>query len=134
VTAVPIFIRRRKGTHALPGEPSAAGRRGRIPEISVPRTIRIRSAGEVVAAKTMLDLSVQALESLEEITQNESTRRIFLRMAEMQRSGRMRSFLSQLADDPDVDDDTKGSIREIAQDVGFLLAVEEYCAETNRLH
>jgi hypothetical protein len=79
-------------------------------------------------------MSLQKLESLEEISQNEPARRIFLRMAEMQRAGRMRSFLTELADDPDVDDDTKGSITEIAQDVGFLLAVEDYCAKTNRLH
>jgi hypothetical protein len=82
----------------------------------------------------MHDMSLQDLESLEEITQNESARRIFLRMAEMQRAGRIRSFLTQLADDPDVDDDTKGSLTELAQDVGFLQAVEEYCAKTNRLH
>ena len=82
----------------------------------------------------MNELWLQDLESLEEISQNESARRIFLRMAEMQRAGRMRNFLSQLADDPDVDDDTKGSLTELAQDVGFLMAVEDYCAKTNRLH
>ena len=82
----------------------------------------------------MHELSLQDLESLEEITQNDETRRIFLRMAEMQRAGRMRNFLTQLADDPDVDDDTKGSLTELAQDTGFLLAVEDYCAKTNRLH
>jgi hypothetical protein len=77
---------------------------------------------------------LQDLESLEEITRNDETRQIFLRMAEMQRAGRMRNFLTQLADDPDVDDDTKGSLTELAHDVGFLLAVEDYCAKTNRLH
>jgi hypothetical protein len=82
----------------------------------------------------MHDMSLQDLESLEEITQNKSARQIFLRMAKMQRAGRIRSFLTQLADDPDVDDDTKGSLTELAQDVGFLQAVEEYCAKTNRLH
>jgi hypothetical protein len=82
----------------------------------------------------MHDMWLQDLESLEEISQNEGARRIFLRMAEMQRAGRMGNFLIQLADDPDVDDDTKGSLTELAQDVGFLLAVEDYCAKTNRLH
>jgi hypothetical protein len=82
----------------------------------------------------MHEMRLQDLESLEEITQNDETRQIFLRMAEMQRAGRMRNFLTQLADDPDVDDDTKGSLTELAQDVGFLLAVEDYCAKTNRLH
>jgi hypothetical protein len=82
----------------------------------------------------MHEMRLQDLESLEEITQNDETRQIFLRMAEMQRAGRMRNFLTQLADDPDVDEDTKGSLTELAQDVGFLLAVEDYCAKTNRLH
>jgi len=82
----------------------------------------------------MHEMSLHDLESLEEITQNAETRRIFLRMAAMQRTGRMGNFLTQLADDPDVDDDTKGSLTELAQDVGFLLAVEDYCAKTNRLH
>jgi hypothetical protein len=82
----------------------------------------------------MHEMWLQDLESLEEITQNDETRQIFLRMAEMQRAGRMRNFLTQLADDPDVDEDTKGSLTELAQDVGFLLAVEDYCAKTNRLH
>jgi len=82
----------------------------------------------------MHEMSLHDLESLEEITQNAETRRIFLRMAAMQRTGRMGNFLTQLADDPDVDDDTKGSLTELAQDTGFLLAVEDYCAKTNRLH
>jgi hypothetical protein len=82
----------------------------------------------------MHGLSLQDLESLEEISQNEGARQIFLRMAAMQRTGRMGNFLTQLADDPDVDDDTKGSLTELAQDVGFLLAVEDYCAKTDRLH
>ena len=82
----------------------------------------------------MHEMSLQELESLEEISQNEDARRIFLRMAAMQRTGRMGNFLTQLAGDPDVDDETKGSLTELAQDVGFLLAVEDYCAKTNRLH
>jgi hypothetical protein len=82
----------------------------------------------------MHEMSLQELESLEEISQNEDARQIFLRMAAMQRTGRMRNFLTQLADDPDVDDDTKGSLTELAQDVDFLLAVEDYCTKTNRLH
>jgi hypothetical protein len=83
---------------------------------------------------TMLGLWLQDLESLEEISQNDIARRIFLRMAEMQRAGRMAHFLVELADDPEVDDDTKGTLTELAQDVGFLLAVEDYCAKTHLLH
>jgi hypothetical protein len=73
-------------------------------------------------------------ESLEEISQNEAARRIFLRMAELRRNGRLESFLTELGDDPDVDDATKGSLSELAHDAGFLLAVEDYCAKTDRLH
>ncbi len=82
----------------------------------------------------MLGLWLRDLESLEEISQNESAKRIFLRMAELQRAGRIKHFLVELADDPEVDDDTKGTLTELAQDVDFLLAVEDYCAKTHRLH
>ena len=82
----------------------------------------------------MLNMWLQDLESLEEISQNEGTRQIFLRMAQMQRAGRIGHFLTELNDDPDVDDDTKGTLTELAHDVGFLLAVEDYCAKTDRLH
>ena len=46
----------------------------------------------------------------------------------------MSTFLSELDRDPDVDDDVKGPIAEIAQDADFLLALEDYCLRTNRLH
>jgi hypothetical protein len=82
----------------------------------------------------MLGTWLQDLESLEEISQNVDARRIFLRMAQMQRAGRMATFLVELADDPGIDDDTKGTLTELAQDTGFLLAVEDYCEKTDRLH
>jgi hypothetical protein len=82
----------------------------------------------------MLGEWLHDLESLEEISQNGDTRRIFLRMAEMQCAGRMSSFLVELARDPQIDDDTKGTLCELAQDVGFLLAVDEYCRRTDTLH
>jgi hypothetical protein len=73
-------------------------------------------------------------ESLERISQDESTRRIVLRMAELRRTGRLASFLTELDHDPEVDDETKGSLSELAQDAAFLFAVEDYCAKTDRLH
>jgi hypothetical protein len=82
----------------------------------------------------MLGTWLQDLESLEEISQNDDTRRIFLRMAAMQRTGRMDLFLTQLAEEPEIDDDTKVSIAELAHETDFLLAVEDYCARTDRLH
>jgi len=77
---------------------------------------------------------LQDIESLEAISQDEDARNLFLRMAALQRSGRTSTFLVQLADDPDVDEETKGSLAEIAQDTDFLLALEEYLHRTHRVH
>ena len=77
---------------------------------------------------------LQDIEALEEITQDESARTLFLRMAELQRAGRTSSFLVELAGDPEVDEDVKGSLAEIAQDADFLLALEEYIHRTQRVH
>jgi hypothetical protein len=77
---------------------------------------------------------LQDIEALETISQDEQTRALFLRMAALQRSGGMSSFLIELDRDPEVDDDVKGPLAEIARDTDFLLAVEEYCLKTDRLH
>ena len=74
------------------------------------------------------------LESLEAISQNDEAKRIFLRMAALSRDGQMGSFLSELAQDEDLDDETKGTLRELAEDNTFLLAVEDYLQRTDRLH
>ena len=79
-------------------------------------------------------LWLQDIESLETISQDERARSLFLRMAELQRAGRTSSFLVELAGDPEVDDDLKGSLAEIAQDAGFLHALEEYVHRTRRVH
>jgi hypothetical protein len=55
-------------------------------------------------------------------------------MAELQRAGRTSSFLDELEDDPEVDEDVKGSLAEIAQDQRFLLALEDYVQRTRRFH
>jgi hypothetical protein len=74
------------------------------------------------------------LESLEAISQDDEAKRIFLRMAAMSRDGQMGSFLTELARDDELDDETKGTLRELAEDNSFLLAVEDYLQRTNRLH
>ena len=74
------------------------------------------------------------IESLERITQDEPTRALFLRMAALQRTGATSTFLVELDRDPDVDEAVKGPLAELAQDAGFLLAIEEYCLKTERLH
>ena len=79
-------------------------------------------------------LWLQDIETLEEITQDERARVLFLRMAALRRAGRTSSFLVELAGDPEVDDDVKGSLAEIAQDADFLLALEDYVHRTRRVH
>jgi hypothetical protein len=74
------------------------------------------------------------IEALEQINQDERARALFLRMAALQRAGRTSSFLVELAHDPEVDDEVKGSLAEIAQDADFLLALEEYIHRTERVH
>ena len=77
---------------------------------------------------------LQDLEGFEAISQDADAKRIFLRMAAMSRSGQMPSFLTELAQDDDVDDETKGTLTELARDNSFLLAVEDYLHRTQRLH
>ena len=82
----------------------------------------------------MLGLWLNDLESLEAISQDDEARRIFLRMAAMSRDGQMGNFLSELTRDADLDEETKGTLRELAEDNTFLLAVEEYVSRTEVLH
>jgi len=76
----------------------------------------------------------QDMESLEAISQDHEAKRIFLRMAALSRDGHMGSFLTELAQDEELDDETKGTLRELAEDNTFLLAVEDYLQRTDRLH
>jgi hypothetical protein len=82
----------------------------------------------------MLGSWLQDLESLEAISQDADARAIFLRMAAMSREGQMGSFLTELAEDDDLDEETKGTLSELARDSSFLLAVEDYVHRTQRLH
>jgi hypothetical protein len=82
----------------------------------------------------MLGLWLNEMESLEEISQDDDAKRIFLRMAAMSRDGQMGSFLTELADDDELDEETKGTLRELAEDNTFLLAVEDYLQRTQLLH
>jgi hypothetical protein len=82
----------------------------------------------------MLGLWLNDMESLEAISQDDEARRIFLRMAAMSRDGHMGSFLTELAQDEDLDDETKGTLEELANDSTFLLAVEDYLVRTEVLH
>jgi hypothetical protein len=46
----------------------------------------------------------------------------------------MKSFLNEVALDEDLDDETKGTLKELAEDGTFLLAVEDYLQRTTVLH
>jgi hypothetical protein len=82
----------------------------------------------------MLGLWLNDIESLEAISQDDEAKRIFLRMAAMSQDGRMNNFLTELAHDEDLDDDTKGTLKELADDDTFLLAIEDYVHRTTVLH
>lgn len=82
----------------------------------------------------MLGEWMQDLESLEAISQDEEARKIFVRMAALSREGRLSSFLLELADTSELDEFTKGTLSEIAQDEAFLLVVDDYLHRTRVLH
>jgi hypothetical protein len=79
-------------------------------------------------------LWLQDIESLEAISQDEDTRNLVLRMAHLSQNGRLQPFLRELEDDRDLDDETKGTLAELASDESFLNAVEDYVHRTRALH
>jgi hypothetical protein len=79
-------------------------------------------------------LWLQDLESLEAISQDDDTRRIFLRMAAMSHAGSLPRFLDELERDDELDDQTKGHLAELANDRAFLIAVEDYLYRTSAFH
>jgi hypothetical protein len=82
----------------------------------------------------MLDGWLLDIESLEAVTQDEHTRRLCLRMAAMSQAGTLAPFIDDLSRDDDLDEGTKGTIAEIAEDETFLLAVEDYVRRTQLVH
>ena len=82
----------------------------------------------------MVDPWVHDIESLEAVAQDEGTRILCLRMAAMSQAGTLEPFIARLHHDRGVDEDTKGTIAEIAGDEQFLLAVEDYVRRTTYVH
>jgi hypothetical protein len=74
------------------------------------------------------------IESLEAISQDADTRKLFLRMAHLSSHGRLQPFLLELDSDRDLDEETKSTLAELAQDATFLHAVEDYVHRTRALH
>jgi hypothetical protein len=82
----------------------------------------------------MLDPRPQDLEALEALNQDEVTRQVVLRMADLARGGRLPSFIAAVDRDPELDDETKESLFELARSESFLLAAEDYLRQTRRYH
>ena len=74
------------------------------------------------------------LESLEAIKQDELTCDVVLRMSALSQAGKLGPFLLELADDAELDDMTKGTLVEIAEDPNFLHTVEDYLQRTEIFH
>jgi hypothetical protein len=82
----------------------------------------------------MLRTWQENLESLEAIRQDEDTCDLVLRMSALSRAGKLGPFLLELAHDDELDEMTKGTLTEIAQDRNFLHTVEEYFQRTEIFH
>ncbi len=82
----------------------------------------------------MVGLWLEDIEGLEAISRDGDTRRLLLRMARLSQHGRLKPFLRELAHDTELDDETKDTVAELAQDESFLHAVEDYVQRTRDLH
>jgi hypothetical protein len=82
----------------------------------------------------VLGLWQQDIEWLETISQDEDARALFLRMAALSQQGRIEPFLTELKQDDDLDEQTKGNVAELAQNEAFLLAVADYLRNTHVVH
>jgi hypothetical protein len=82
----------------------------------------------------MLQTLHDNLESFEAINQDGVTRDLVLRMSALSQAGKLAPFLFELAHDAELDDVTKGTLAEIANDENFLLAVEDYLVRTEIAH
>jgi hypothetical protein len=79
-------------------------------------------------------LWVHDLESLEAISQDDDTRNLFLRMAQLSQTGGLAPFLRELECDQDLDAETKVTLAELATNRSFLHAVEDYVHRTQAFH
>ena len=82
----------------------------------------------------MLQTLRDNLESFEAINQDGATREVVLRISALSQAGKLGPFLCELARDAELDDLTKGTLVEIANDENFLLAVEDYLFRTEIVH
>jgi hypothetical protein len=80
------------------------------------------------------ELWLHEIESLEALSSDDATRRVFLRMAELQQHGSTMSFVLELERDDELDEETKLELAQLATDRGFLHAFEDYVVRTRALH
>ena len=83
---------------------------------------------------TPMTWSPRELESLEAVSRDAGTRNLCLRMAALQRAGRLEPLVEELQSDIELDDSTKRMLTELAEDTNFLRAVEEYVRLTAVQH
>jgi hypothetical protein len=82
----------------------------------------------------MLEQLRDNLESFEAINQDDMTRDLVLRISALSQAGKLAPFLFELTHDAELDELTKGTLVEIANDESFLLAVEDYLVRTEIVH
>jgi hypothetical protein len=82
----------------------------------------------------MLEQLRDNLESFEAINQDDLTRDLVLRISALSQAGKLAPFLFELTHDAELDELTKGTLVEIANDESFLLAVEDYLVRTEIVH
>ena len=74
------------------------------------------------------------LETLETVSQNAAACDLFLRMAQLSGAGQLNRFLCELAQNDEIDQETKAVFAEVALDRTFLSALDEYVHGTRLIH
>jgi hypothetical protein len=74
------------------------------------------------------------IEAFEQVSQDELACRLVLRLAQLSREGKLAPFVVRVAHDPELDEDMRNAIAELAEDETFLLAVEDYLGRTAVQH
>jgi hypothetical protein len=77
---------------------------------------------------------LQELEFLEAISQDSTARPILLKMAAMSQEDRLGPFLAEVAVDDELDEATKDTLAELADNRDFLQALADYLHHTRRFH
>jgi hypothetical protein len=76
----------------------------------------------------LVDLWIYDLESLEVVSEDEDAREVVHRLACLARAGQLHCLIDAVTADPDIDDDTKAWMLELARNEPFLIAVDVYVA------